>query len=58
MLKKYVKPEAEMKSFEAIEKIASNLNDWTSSRGSGLGLGNGSSSYTTSYRMSSLVQQG
>ena len=58
MLKKYVKPEAEMKSFEAIEKVASNLSDWTSGRGSGLGLGNGSSSYTTSYRMSSLMQQG
>ncbi len=56
MLKKYVKPEAEMKSFEAIEKIASNLDSWTTNRGSGLGLGSGASGYTTSYKMSSLMQ--
>lgn len=55
MLKKYVKPEAEMKSFEAIEKIANNLDSWTSQRGTGLGLGGGAG-YTTSYRMSSLMQ--
>lgn len=55
MLKKYVKPEAEMKSFEAIEKVASNLSGWTSQRGADLGLGSGAG-YTTSYRMSSLMQ--
>ncbi|MBR2471196.1 MAG: hypothetical protein IKB55_00795 [Clostridia bacterium] len=55
MLKKYVKPEAEMKSFETIEKIASNLDSWTTERGAGLGLGGGAG-HTTSYRMSSLMQ--
>ena len=55
MLKKYVKPEAEMKSFEAIEKIASNLNNWTTHRGADLGLGGGAG-FTTSYKMSSLMQ--
>ncbi|MBR2846660.1 MAG: hypothetical protein IKB89_01145 [Clostridia bacterium] len=56
MLKKYVKPEAEMKSFEAIEKVASNLSGWTSQRGADLGLGSGAGGYTTSYKMSSLMQ--
>ena len=56
MLKKYVKPEAEMKSFVAIEKIASNFNDWTNRRGAGLGLGSGAGGFTTSYNMSSLMQ--
>ena len=56
MLKKYVKPEVEIKSFEAIEKVASNLDTWTSGRGSGLGLGSGAGGYTTSYKMSSLMQ--
>jgi len=55
MLKKYIKPEAEMKSFEAIEKIASNLSDWTTRRGSGLGLGDGSN-FVTSYNVNSLMQ--
>ena len=55
MLKKYIKPEAEMKSFEAIEKIASNLDYWTSGRGSRLGL-DGGSNYVTSYNVNSLMQ--
>ena len=56
MLKKYVKPEAEMKSFAVIDKIASNLDNWTTQRGADLGLGEGASGYTTSYKMSSLMQ--
>ena len=55
MLKKYVKPEAEMKSFAVIDKIASNLDNWTTDRGTGLGLGGGAG-YTTSYKMTSLMQ--
>lgn len=55
MLKKYVKPEAEMKSFAVIDKIASNLDTWTTQRGADLGLGE-AAGFTTSYKMSSLMQ--
>lgn len=56
MRKRYIKPEAEMKSFEVIEKFASNLSDWTSGRGAGLGLGNDGSNVITSYRINSNGQ--
>lgn len=50
MLKKYVKPSAEIKMFTIENKIASNLDSWTTSRGKALGLdddvlGSGAASY-------------
>ncbi len=55
MLKKYIKPEAEMKSFAVIDKIANTLDSWTKNKGADLGLGGGSN-VITSYNVNSLMQ--